>query len=68
MTKKKNWALFNWALKHLKIDNKSNEEVYKKCLRNYILLRLMDLSGVTPADVQGHLLYVHNELTRIDSA
>ena len=66
--KKKNWALFYWALKHLNKNTKDNDTVYKKCLRNDILLRLMDLSGVTPADVQGHLLYVHNGLTRIDSA
>jgi hypothetical protein len=63
---KKNWRLFNWALKHLKVDSKSNDVVYKKCLRNNILLRLMDLSGVTPVDAQIYMRQIDNELkTRV---
>lgn len=42
----KNWKLFVWAAKHLKIvDNK-----YPNCLRNDVMLGLMNLSGVTPDD------------------
>lgn len=49
--KKKNWKLFRWAIMHLKIDGSDNPNViYKKCLRNDILLKIMDLSGVTPED------------------
>ena len=48
---KKNWTLFNWAAKHLKLGPVKSGRVYvKKCLRNKILLRLMDLSGVKPND------------------
>ena len=43
----KNWSLFVWAVKHLKIENND----YKKCWQNNILLWLMDLSGVKAEDV-----------------
>jgi hypothetical protein len=46
--KKKNWRLFFWAFERLKIENGE----YKKCLRNDILLELMDLSGVKPEDIR----------------
>ena len=49
--KHKNWALFTWAMRHLEIDHESNDVVYKKCIKNDILLKLMDLSGVKPEDV-----------------
>lgn len=52
MFKYKNWSLFEWALRHLKIDsNKNSKYFYKKCFRNDILLKLMDLSGVKPWDI-----------------
>lgn len=60
----KNWGLFKWALMHLKIDRSNSNNVYKKCLRNDILLRLMDLSGVTPADTQDLMFQIENELKR----
>ena len=60
----KNWGLFKWALMHLKIDQSNSNRVYKKCLRNDILLRLMDLSGVTPADAQCLMFQIENELKR----
>lgn len=62
--KHKNWSLFIWAMKRLKIDRKNNESVYKKCLRNYILLGLMNLSGVTPDDAFNMLLEIDDELKR----
>ena len=43
----KNWSLFTWAVKRLKIENGK----YVKCFRNDILLKVLDLSGVTPKDV-----------------
>ena len=64
--KKKNWALFQWAIMHLKIDAKNDDRVYKKCLRNRILLWLMDLSGVTPADTYGHFNQMRNDILRRD--
>lgn len=44
----KNWALFRWAVKHLKIKNGD----YQHCLRNIILIFFMKLSGVKPSDVK----------------
>lgn len=43
----KNWTLFMWALRRWKMKDRK----YVKCLRNDILLKLMNLSGVTPRDV-----------------
>lgn len=60
--KHKNWLLFRWALERLKVDRKNDNVVYKKCLRNDILLKLMDLSGVTPNDAQYMLRKIDNEL------
>ena len=62
--KHKNWSLFVWALKRLKIDHKNNDVIYKKGLRNDILLKLMDLSGVTPGDIPHMLQEIDNELER----
>ena len=68
MFKYKNWTLFDWALRHLKIEsNKNSKHIYKKCLRNYILLKLMDLSGVKPEDVDRIYYnkdYIVNEIER----
>lgn len=64
MKKHKNWALFCWALKRLKIDTGNNDNVYKKCLRNNILLSLMDLSGITRADAQQMIVDIDKELAR----
>ena len=44
----KNWTLFNWAITRVKFDESGN---VTKSIGNDILLRLMDLSGVKPADV-----------------
>jgi hypothetical protein len=60
----KNWRLFYWALKHLKIDHKNNNTIYKNCLRNDILLWLMDLSGVTPDDARDSMFQISNEIAR----
>ena len=62
--KPKNWSLFLWALKRLEIDHKNNEVIYKKGLRNGILLKLMDLSGVTPKDIRHMIQEIDNELNR----
>lgn len=58
----KNWKLFMWAVKHLKIDPETNTIVRKNCIRNDILLYLMDLSGVTPKDIPSMLQEIDNEL------
>lgn len=48
----KNWKVFTWALKRLKIDYDSDSDrIYKNCLRNHILWGVMDLSGVKPEDL-----------------
>lgn len=62
--KRKNWRLFVWAFKHLKLDHENSKAVYKECLRNSILLRLMDLSGVTPNDASKLLQEIKNELAK----
>lgn len=49
---KKNWKLFRWAFKRLKIDISDSDRVFRKCFKNYILWWLMDLSGVTPQDIR----------------
>jgi hypothetical protein len=43
----KNWTLFRWAAAHLKVKDGD----FQKCIRNYILILLMNLSGVKPKDV-----------------
>lgn len=54
----KNWKLFVWALKHCKVvDNK-----YPDCLRNSIMIALMNLSGVTPKDAFELLDEIKHEL------
>ena len=67
MAKYKNWALFMWAFKRLKREHINNDVVYKKGFINNILLWLMDLSGVTPADVPYMLQEISNELKRRSS-
>ena len=67
MFKYKNWALFLWAIKRLKIDSKNDNNIYKKCIKNYILLWRMDLSGVTPADVPYMLQQIDDEIKRRES-
>jgi hypothetical protein len=62
--KHKNWHLFKWAIMRLELDHKNNKAVYKKCLKNDILLRLMDLSGVTPDDASKMCREIENELAR----
>lgn len=49
--KHKSWPLFIWAVKRLEINHKDDKVIYKKNFKNNLLLRLMDLSGVTPLDV-----------------
>ena len=61
----KNWSLFIWALRRLELDyNHNNDVVCKRNLKNKILLRLMDLSGVTPNDGPCMLQEFENELKR----
>lgn len=62
--KHKNWSLFMWALKRLELDHKNNDAIYKRCLKNNIMLMLMDLSGVTPNDVLPMFQEIENELKR----
>ena len=54
--KYKNWSLFLWALNHWTVN--------KKCLRNKILLGLMNLSGVTPTDMANMMREINDELLR----
>lgn len=44
----KNWKLFKWAVSHLKLKDGD----YQYCLRNNILIFIMNLSGVKPSDVK----------------
>lgn len=67
MHKFKNWGLFIWAFKRLKREHINNDIVYKKGLRNDILLWLMDLSGVTPLDIPYMMQEIENELKRRSS-
>ncbi len=54
----KNWKLFIWALDHCKmVDDKC-----VKCFRNSIMMKLMDLSGVTPKDAFDLLDEIKHEL------
>lgn len=62
--KHKNWSLFKWAFTRLELDRKNNNTVYKRCFKNGILLKLMDLSGVTPDDLTHMLTAIENELKR----
>ena len=56
----KNWGLFLWAIKRLKVEN----DGYKKCWQNSILLWLMNLSGVRPSDIPSILQDIEDELER----
>lgn len=49
------WTLFRWAASHLKVKDGD----FQKCIRNTILISLMNLSGVKPKDVD-HDLYKHH--------
>lgn len=65
----KNYRLFMWAISKLKIDPDPNSDrIYKKCLMNNILLRIMDLSGITYRDTYNMLNDIKNELVRRGSA
>ena len=50
----KNRTLFRWAAAHLKVKDGD----FQKCIRNYILILLMNLSGVKPKDVD--YIYIKN--------
>ena len=49
----KNWKLFVWAVKRMKIDHDRNKMTH--CFRNSVLMRVMNISGITPEDVQGRI-------------
>lgn len=58
------WTLFWWAVSHLKIkDGKC-----QKSFRNYILIFLMNLSGVKPKEIKALWYTYDNKLTKIDLA
>lgn len=67
MRKFKNWGLFLWAFKHLDLDLKNDKNTWKKCIKNDILLRLMDLSGVTPSDIPYVMQEISDEIKRRES-
>ena len=56
-----------WAFTRLKVNTKNNYTVYEKSLRNRILLWLMNLSGVTPADIPYMLQQIDDEIKRRES-
>lgn len=58
------WALFWWAVSRLKIKDGD----YQKCLRNYILVFLMNLSGVKPKEIKALWYTYDNKLQKIDLA
>ena len=62
--KRKNWPLFIWACKRLDINHNDDNIVYKKNLKNNLLLGLMNLSGVTPMDMLHMLQEIKDELER----
>lgn len=54
----KNWKLFLWAVEHCKFVN----DKCVKCFRNNVMMKLMKLSGVTPADAFEMLGEINHEL------
>ena len=54
----KNWRLFLWAIKRLKIENND----YKRCWQNNILWWLIDISGVTAKDMLNFMYQIDDEL------
>ena len=62
--KRKNWSLFLWAFRHMELDHKNKDVIYKRGLKNILLCKLMDLSGVTPKDMPEVLHKIEDELKR----
>lgn len=56
-----------WAFTRLKVNTKNNDTVYENSLRNRMLLWLMNLSGVTPADIPYMLQQIDDEIKRRES-
>ena len=49
--KKKHWTLAKWCFLHFKLGiDKDGYSIYPKCLWNDLLIKLLNMSNVTPSD------------------
>lgn len=57
MNKKKHWNLAKWCFLHMKLGlDKNGYGIYEKCRRNDLLIKLLNMSNVTPDDVSKELI------------
>ena len=55
--KKKHWKLAKWCFLHMRLGiDKNGYCIYPKCMWNDLLIKLLNMSNVTPSDVPDQLI------------